>query len=106
MNIFKVNGIVEDYAFVAGIMSGKSKKEGKNFGRPYVMLHLLKPMDSEGLVGYVTDTMFFFTDVEDVVAKYNITVGSQICPMYVGTGDFKKLKGIDVIPYKEDVKNK
>lgn len=104
---FVVNGIVEDYAQVVGIMRGTSKKEGKNMGRPYAMLHLIKAQPSDSVDGYVTETMFFFTDNgNDVVSQYGITVGDQICPLYVGTGDFKKLLKIDVIPFKEEVKGK
>lgn len=100
----KINGIVEDYVQVVGIMRGTVKKQGVNFGKSYVMLHCVSASKNSDLVGYQTsDPLFFFTEEEDVVQVYGINVGDQICPFYVGTGQYKKLKKIDVIPFKEKV---
>lgn len=95
-----IDGIVEDYVQVLGIQRGVSKKDGPNKGRPYAMVYLAKALAIEGLTGYTVDNMFFFTDKDDPLKTYGVNVGDQICPIYVGTGDFKKLKSIEVIPFK------
>ena len=94
MKITEFTSITENYLKVVGITRGKS---AKNNDRPYVQISVVKPSEFGDCEGYQVDTLFFWTDKSDIVRDYAIDVNDEICPLYVGSGDFKRLLEVKVL---------
>lgn len=93
-----INSIVDDYSLVIGIVSGVSKATGNK----YCILHLLENFSyGDSKIGFATSQKSISFDL---INQYQITVGDQIQFLYVGSGDYKKLKHIDVIPFEDKKK--
>lgn len=93
-----INSIVEDFSLVIGIVSGTSKSTGNK----YCILHLLEnPTFGDNRLGFVTTQK---SVTPDILAQYQITVGDQVQFLYVGSGDYKKLKHIEVLPFEDKKK--
>lgn len=92
--IEQITSITEDYNYVVGIVRGTSKNHEN---RPYVQVYVLNLFNYGDHEGYKSDMLFFWTDKTDPIKDYGIEINDQICPIYVGTGDFKKLKRIEVL---------
>lgn len=93
-----VESILDDYVFVVGIIQGVSK----NTNKPYSILQLLSPIIyGDVRQGFACSTLSISAEL---LKQYNIEVGDMLQFLYVGTGEFKKLKHIDVVkgvPFKD-----
>lgn len=85
-----VESIEDDFLVVTGIIKGKSKE-----GKQYCSLQCLTTISfGDERLGFATSS---FMVNPDYVSQYNIEVGDHIQPLFVGTGEYKKLKHIEVI---------